>query len=201
MARLNPDCDVLANLSGGLDSVYGIWRLLEEGRHPLIHHCHLGGNTRLPWESQATSRVLGWFATNGLAAFDYIESEVTLPPTRYKSRMRDPDLMMIISGQILRDRPHIGELAYFNNVEDTSSRYPRIARSRENIMRRWAHRKNIDVTRPIAHMTKADIVHALPPALFALSHWCRFPGPNGEWCHNCIPCRKVDAALGSGRDM
>lgn len=194
-SRLNPDCDVLANLSGGLDSVYGVWRLLEQGRRPLIHHCHLGGNKRLQFESRATQEALEWFRIRGLTNFEYIESWVTLPPYRYKSRMRDPDLIMMVSGQILRDRPHINELSYFNNLEDTSSRYPRMARSRVNILKYWAHRNNIKIDRPIAHLTKADIVRALPDDLFQLSHWCRFPNSHGEACHRCIPCRKVDAAL------
>lgn len=198
MARLNPDCDVLANLSGGLDSVYGIWRLLERGRYPLIHHCHLAGNLRLPHETRATTGVLDWFRTQGLTRFDYIESTVHLPPYRYKSRMRDPDLIMMIAGQILRDRPHIRQLDYYNNAEDTSTLYPGVKRRREQIMRYWAHRRNIRVTRPLVTMTKAQIVRALPRSLFSLASWCRFPSPHGEVCHRCIPCRKVDRALKDG---
>lgn len=198
MEPLNPDCSVLANLSGGLDSVYGLYVMLQDRGRVLIHHCHLGGNPRLPWESRATNNVLRWFENNGLTNFDYIESSVTLPPYRYSSRMRDPDLIMMISGQILRDRPHINELAYFNNSEDTSSRYPRVARSRVNIMKRWAHRRNIVVSRPVAHMTKADIVRAIPEDLFRLASWCRFPDYMANPCHRCIPCRKVDAARANG---
>lgn len=193
---LNPDCTVLANLSGGLDSVYGIWKLLESGERVLIHHCHLAGNQRLPWESRASDRVLSWYMDHGLTNFDYIESFVQLPPARYKSRMRDPDLIMIISGQILRDRPHIQTLAYFNNRDDTSSRYPKIARSRVRTMKRWARRTNIYVDRPIAHMSKAEIVKALPADLFTVASWCRFPDDSGTPCHDCIPCRAVDAATG-----
>jgi 7-cyano-7-deazaguanine synthase in queuosine biosynthesis len=195
MVRLNPECDVLANLSGGLDSVYGIWQLLLEGRKPLIHHCHLSGNLRQPWESQATADVLGWFQARGLGNFEYIDSHVELPPTVYRSRMRDPELIMMIAGQVLRDRPHIREMAYFNNAEDTSTRHPRTKRRRENILYYWAHRRNIKITRPIVHLTKADIVRALPHDLFEASHWCRFPGSRGEPCHRCIPCKKVDNAL------
>lgn len=194
--KLNPDCTVLSNLSGGLDSVYGLWSLLTHTNHrALVHHCHLGGNKRLVWESRATANVLQWLQARGYDNFEYVESWVTLPPYRYKSRMRDPELIMMVSGQILRDRPHIKLLDYYNNAEDTSTRYPRTKRRREQILNFWAHR-GIKVMRPIEHMTKADIIADMPEELFNLASWCRFPSPHGEPCHNCIPCRKVDAARG-----
>lgn len=196
MERLNPDCTVLANLSGGVDSVYGIWTLLIHGVKPLIHHCHLGGNLRLRWESQATFRTLEWFRNQGYVNFDYVDSWVTLPPYRYKSRMRDPDLIMMISGQILRDRPHIKHMDYYNNAEDTSTIYPRTKARRESILKFWAGRRNIKITRPLETMTKAEIVRLMPDELLSLCSWCRFPNAHGIPCRKCIPCRKIFAALG-----
>lgn len=196
MTVLNPDCDVLANLSGGVDSVFGVWQLLLQGKRPLIHHCHLGGNLRLPWESSATANVLEWFTDRNLTNFEYIESHIELPPYRYKSRMRDPDLIMMVSGQILRDRPHIRRLDYYNNAEDTSTVYPKIRRRRERIFYFWAGRQNISITRPLASMPKADIVQAMPADLLQLCSWCRFPSVLGAACRRCIPCRKIYAALG-----
>jgi len=191
---LNGDCTVLANLSGGLDSIYGVWKLLESGEKVLIHHCHLAGNQRLPWESRATEKALDWYMDHGLLNFDYVQSYVQLPPARYRSRMRDPDLIMIISGQILRDRTHIKRLAYFNNVDDTSTRYPKVARSRVRTMQRWARRRDVEVFRPLVRMSKADIVRELPAELLTIGSWCRFPDGTGAACHGCIPCRAVDAA-------
>lgn len=193
---LNPDCTVLVNLSGGADSVFGLWRLLLGGLHrPLVHHCHLGGNPRLPWESKATKDALEWMAGQGLTNFEYVESHITLPPTKQATRMRDPDLIMMVTGQLLRDRPHIKRIEYFNNSQDTSTLYPRTRRRRVHIMQYWAKRKDIVIGRPLQHLTKAQIVRMMPTDLLDLCSWCRYPSTSGTPCRRCIPCRAIFAAL------
>lgn len=190
-----PACTILANLSGGIDSVYGVYTLLRQGEHVLIHHCQLSEYRRATFECAANAEVLEWYTSQGLDNFEYVESTVTMPPARHASRVRDGEILMFLAGGLLRSHKHIKRMAYFNNAEDSSSRYPRYARRLVSIMRRTARRQNIRVIRPIANMTKAEVVAAIPPELLALCHWCRFPRVDGSPCHRCHTCKSVDPAL------
>ncbi len=185
---------VLSNLSGGIDSVYGTYRLLVAGERVLIHHCHLTSRHRMRYESIATAKVLDWFRSQGLTNFEYIDSAAVLPPAPHMKRMRDPEIIMAMAGTILRARPHIKRLAYWNIVGDTSTRYPngKVIKARTQMMYICARRKNITIERPLQEMTKTEILRDMPAELFKLSFWCRFPLEDGSPCvTNCSTCVDV----------
>lgn len=194
---------ILANLSGGIDSVYGVYLLLKQGEEVLIHHCNLAGNKRVQWETKATIGALEWYMDQGLDNFKYVQSDAVIPygfdNDGWKRRLRmirDAELVMVMAGSILRAEKSIKTLAYFNNKEDSTTKYPnsRETKARIAALNRTARRK-IQIIRPICHLTKADIIERMPEELFELSSWCRFPDSEGEPCHKCHTCRKVDAVM------
>lgn len=184
---------VLSNLSGGVDSVYGTYKLLLSGERVLIHHCHLTSRHRMRYESIATARVLEWFVSQGLTNFEYIDSASVLPPSPHLKRMRDPEIIMAMAGTILRARPHIKRLAYWNIVGDTSTKYPngKVIKARTRMMYICARRRNIHIERPLQEMTKSDILRDMPAELFRLCFWCRFPLEDGSPCRECSTCVDV----------
>lgn len=185
---------VLSNLSGGIDSVYGTYKLLLAGERVLIHHCHLTSRHRMRYESVATARVLEWFRAQGLTNFEYIDSASVLPPAPHMQRMRDPEIIMAMAGTILRARPHIKRLAYWNIVGDTSTKYPngKVIKARTRMMYITARRRNIHIERPLQEMTKSEILADMPRGLFELCFWCRFPLEDGSPCRTeCSTCLDV----------
>jgi 7-cyano-7-deazaguanine synthase in queuosine biosynthesis len=197
------DATMLANLSGGIDSAYGCYFLMKMGHKLLIHHCNVGPGCRAECERKATYACLDWYRANGFGGrFDYIESSATMPPSNYKSRLREIELVMVFSGAILRDQPGIKKLAYFNNAEDLYSRLPDAIESRARIdaLYRTARRDNIRIIRPLSSMTKAEIVEIIPPPLLLCTHWCRFPREGCGSCGVCYTCRRVLQAIYGGGD-
>lgn len=185
---------VLSNLSGGIDSVYGTYKLLLGGERVLIHHCHLTSRHRMQYESLATAKVLEWFRAQGLTNFEYIDSAAVLPPAPHMQRMRDPEIIMAMAGTILRARPHIKRLAYWNIVGDTSTKYPdgKVIKARTRMMYTCARRRNIHIERPLQEMTKSEILADMPRGLFELCFWCRFPLEDGSPCRTeCSTCVDV----------
>lgn len=185
---------VLSNLSGGIDSVYGTYKLLLAGERVLIHHCHLTSRHRMRYESVAVARVLEWFNSQGLTNYEYIDSAAVLPPAPHMQRMRDPEIVMAMAGTILRARPWIKRLAYWNIVGDTSTKYPdgKVIKARTRMMYICARRRNIHIERPLQEMTKTEILSDMPKELFELCFWCRFPLEDGSPCRTeCTTCVDV----------
>jgi 7-cyano-7-deazaguanine synthase in queuosine biosynthesis len=195
----NRKCTVLSNLSGGIDSVYGTYKLLLEGERVLIHHCHLTSRKRMRYETIATARVLDWFREQGLDNFEYIDSAVVLPPAPHLKRMRDPEIIMALTGTILRARRHLKRVAYWNIIGDTSTEDPEgeATVARVEMMYICARRRNIEIERPLQEMTKSEVIRAMPRELFLLCFWCRSPQEDGTPCRTCKTCLSVyeDAEL------
>lgn len=194
--------DVLSNLSGGVDSVYGTLLLLRAGHRVLVHHCVIDEMGRAPHERAAALGALGWYRQNGFDNFEYVESMAKMPPSPFRTRVRCVEMVMFYAGGILRAQTHIKTMAYFNNAEDSYTRDPNSveARARLATLYNTARRDDFEVVRPVMHMTKAEIVADMPPDLFRLCSWCRAPAPDGTPCGSCNTCRIVLAAARVGGD-
>lgn len=189
----NKGCTVISNLSGGIDSVYGTYKLLLEGERVLIHHCHLTSRKRMSYESVATAQVIDWFLEQGLDNFEYVDSAVVLPPSPHLKRMRDPEIIMALTGTMLRARRHIKRIAYWNIIGDTSTEDPEgeATLARIEMMYICARRRDVAIERPLQHMTKAEVIAEMPRGLFELCFWCRSPQEDGSPCHTCKTCLSV----------
>ena len=190
--------DTLLLLSGGLDSAYCMWRALSDGRALRVHHVHLENREgRLHYEAEAVKRILDWMRSQGLDQFVYTESSFGYGDIR--KLVRDHCIWAQWIGIIASGEPWIERVIRPDHYDSTPGgpdgfemrraerRYRKISWEiceRELI---WEH--------PIQHMTKAEVIRAMPRDLIDQCWWCRWPTKSGQRCHKCYTCRLVDAGL------
>lgn len=188
-------------LSGGLDSVLALWLHVERGEPIRTHHVRLSNwEGRQPAEAAAVGRVLDWMRSHGYGhLIHHSESAFDYGDLRYV--VRDHNIWGLVAGIVLADPKRAGSITkvvrtfHRDSVVGgaASSHGRRAAEAWDQPIQRLA-RNPITYTFPLAEMTKADIVRALPSDLLALCWWCRRPRA-GQPCHQCHTCRQVDAAL------
>lgn len=183
---------VLVNFSGGLDSTYCLWHLLEQGRDVVSHHIVLEtSQQRHKHESRAVSAIYAWLRARG-HTFEAIESgfrQGTIP-----KRQPDSSIWLPVTGYALRSYPDIREVVVGSHL-DSFEGMPGLRRRTErekNVASTLAGRQ-IRWVYPLRSMTKADVLASLPADLRALCWYCRRPTPDGP-CHSCLTCRQVDRA-------
>lgn len=191
-----PGSRFLLGFSGGLDSVYLAWRLLEAGYR--LHMFFVEYRTRQMRylkEIEAHQKVLEWFKARGLT--DWTIQRMTVEPGRLGYGHLDWDFFAWACGMILR-APHLQDIdtiAAASCAEDPS-RADTWAKHQQ-IIEILARRK-IKLIRPKKRYTKAEFLSDMPPELFQLCWYCRNPGKRGEPCHQCHTCKHVDEALEKG---
>lgn len=195
-----PPGRVFINLSGGIDSAYGMWLALTKGVPLVVHHCHLHNREgRVHVEAKATADVMDFMRSHGLNAFEYIESSFdyrTLPRIIY-----DVELIGWITGMALRSKRLLDckTVMVTANAEDPSARN---AQSRRGRLRREAAEmaayRQLDWWWAFRDLTKAEMVARMPAGLVDLCWWCRKPVFLGKPCHKCHSCIQMDAILSRG---
>lgn len=195
--------DTLLLLSGGIDSAYCLWQRVNAGLPTRVHHVHLAdAEGRAAVESRAVRQVLAWLHTNYDAGrlIEYSESSVDftdlwVPLNHHLWAYWAGAILAAPQGRDYRfvvvprhsDAFHDGDVdgpaaqasdaAYLGHIELMApGRVPTL-------------------TYPIKHLTKAEIVAAMPADLLACCWWCRRPEPGPKPCHDCYTCRLVDPAL------
>lgn len=193
-----PPGRVFVNLSGGIDSAYGMWLALSRGIPVVAHHCHLiNREGRHLVEAEATRRVMDYLRSVGLKDFTYYESSFdyrTLPRIIY-----DVELMGWITGMALRSKllADVSTVMVTANSEDPTARN---AQSRRGRIRResaeMAAYRTLNWWWPFRHMTKSAMVGSMPPGLLECCWWCRKPH-NGAACLHCHTCKHMAPILAS----
>ena len=183
---------IVANLSGGVDSAYGIYLLLKEKQELLIHHCVLYNglsHLRTEFETNATYKIMEWYSNQGFTGYEYIETAINLPkPTMEDRRLLDLESVMFLTGGIFRTNPGLTVLARFANADD-QTQTTRENKHRKDALIRTARRNNIKMIFPIARFTKQQIRDEMPQDLLDLCHSCRKPDENGNICMDCHACK------------
>lgn len=192
---------LLVNLSGGVDSVYAAWRLLERGHRLLLHHCVMRNEEgRAEVEKAAVDQVLVWLRSNRKYRFDYIESGYD--HGSLGRVMFDVEVIGFLTGVILRDpaRHRINTVVVSSNAGDVSVTKPQTSRvvRRQEIAEMVAARK-LRWWVPFAEVTKQQMVAALPDELRGMVWSCRKPREGGT-CKVCRPCREI-AEFEKGRQL
>lgn len=205
MSHLDPHNggpDTLLLLSGGVDSVWALWKHLTTTSEPIrTHHVHLinwEGRTR--FEAHAVKKVLAWARKNGFGN-RIIHSESTTDVGNLKWIPRDHHTWGFWAGFILADPSNAGitkviRTFHIDSVEggvDSPTRHRADEAWRRPI--EFMARRPVELVWPMIGLTKADVVRDLPAELLELCWWCRRPRA-GRPCHACHTCRQVDAALG-----
>ncbi len=193
----------LLMLSGGIDSVYVMYKALSEGRELHVHHIHLKNREgRVDAEARAVRRVLAWMRRNDLTNFRYTESFFDygtlhwLPKDYWSYALH---IGMIMSDPANRDMDsflHPRHSDAFNlkggkvTYEQASERANAALLGIPSLMAR----REIKMELPIGDMTKAEVIEACPPDLLRLAWYCRRPvkyGSTFQICNECFTCKQV----------
>lgn len=197
-----PAGDTLLMLSGGIDSVYALYTHLTTTDAPIrTHHVHLRnweGRDRA--EAAAVQRVLGWARRNGYGdRITHTQSTTDFGDIRYL--VRDHHTWGFWAGVILANPVNAGITKVIRTFHADSVREGVDSPARKRADDAWQRpiefiaQRPIELVHPMIHMTKAEVVRALPAELRALCWWCRRPRRGQQPCHECHTCRQVDAAL------
>lgn len=196
--------DTLLMLSGGIDSAFCLYQRVKAGLPTRTHHVQLWNTEGRGYaEAEATDRVLAWIDANGgQGLVEHTSSIVDFgelwPPL-------DHHLWAYWVGALLaaprgRDYRHVIIPRHADAFHDEPADGPAAQASDAAYLghiRLIAPARVPTLTYPIRHLTKADIVAAMPPGLLACCWWCRTPADplNPAACHGCYTCRLVDPAL------
>lgn len=191
--------DALMGLSGGVDSVYVMYKWLTENptKRLLVHHCRLSNRFgRQPLETAAARATVDWCRAHGLSNFDYIETGVDVGDLR--NLPYDEFLLTVLNGLILRDARYrsIPVLLMPTPKDEYARLGSRLTKRRVKSRRIRSEFVNTGIRTeyPIEHMTKEQVLSACPPELRAASWSCRAPTADGSRCHTCHTCGQIDAA-------
>lgn len=197
--------DTLLLLSGGIDSAYCLWQRAEAGLATRTHHVVLrDAEGRATVESRATRQILDWIRRHAPGAvIEHTESAVDF---RDLWVPLNHHLWAYWVGAILaapngRDHRHVIIPRHADAFHDSPADGPAAQASDAAYLghvQLMAPGRVPTLQYPIRHLTKAQIVAAMPPGLLARCWWCRRPDNLGRTCRTCYTCRLVDPALPDG---
>lgn len=168
----------LINLSGGADSVYLLYKYLMENKHVVVHHCNMKNHEgRFLAERSATNKVIKWLKDNKLETFIYFESSMDYGTIRYI--VKDIEVIGFFTGVIIRDSKfnNLTEIAISANCNDesTNPNDPSVINRKKIIDVLKPKTRDIELTFPIIHMSKQDIIKSMPKELLDKIWFCRRP--------------------------
>lgn len=193
---------VIVNLSGGVDSAYGLYLCLKAGCDVLVHHIRLANHEgRQDVEQKATQDILAWLREQNLPGeMTYVESSFDYGDLEWI--VLDIWVWTLYTGIILSNPKHRDRAVALTSVHADSPNGPNSNSPKEQ--RRVAILKSVcgfnpPVFYPIAHLTKADAARACPIELLKRCWWCRYP-KNGQTCRTwrprvCHTCKRLEAVL------
>jgi 7-cyano-7-deazaguanine synthase in queuosine biosynthesis len=192
MGGVRPGTRLLHNLSGGLDSNYQAWRLLDAGYPLVMHHCEYRTRQgRWPHENEACARLLDWLTERGLTDFEYVTSTFDRGTAVRYPKHNDIAVLMPITGWVMRN-PKYQDIRHVVTGHHRNSPSPDRPESRQ--VRQIAHTlagRTWKWLAPVGRHTKDAIVRDMPTDLVDLSWWCRRPR-DGKPCRDrCPTCRRV----------
>lgn len=184
--------DTLMMFSGGLDSTFCLWQRVQQGQLTHVHHVHYQSTkNRREVEARAVDEVLHWMRSHGgRGLIDYTESWVDL------GWLWTPYNFFLWSywvGAILASPSGFRYRALIRPATADDHGVRQADDAYLTMMQLMAGR-TINLEHPILHMTKRDIVAAIPEPLLEMVWWCSQPY-NGRPCHVCDSCKLMDAAL------
>jgi hypothetical protein len=181
-------------ISGGIDSAYLGWRLLQAGYPLLLNYTqYRTKQNRWPHEDIAYRAVLDWFTDQGLTNW------TLLPVNNVEFRqaigywfLDHEYLYGFLAGAQLRNKSRrdikfLADSGHKNSRNRQDATYQRIWRQLNTV----AERK-VKPVFPLRNLTKAQIIQDMPPDLLALTWSCRAPRSRKP-CGSCSTCRDIAA--------
>lgn len=201
----------LVMLSGGLDSTYLLWHVLQNTRGPVhAHHISLRTPNEPRWaeEDAATLKVVEW-CRRELRPFDLTESRFDISFTRYVGR--DSDLQLLVAAKVAPNLQGAVRVALGWQKDDLDNALFRERFNRgltqavwqslcESMDGEWGRGVHRALWFPLidAGIGKTEMLERLPPELLAVTWSCRSPLKSdfglSSPCGVCAPCRGLKRA-------
>ena len=186
----------LINLSGGLDSLYTLWRFLQEFPEDavLTHHIRIDLSTKRNYfERKAVRAQLDWVKANGFShRVSHVETRFGVGSLA--TRPYDISLTGLYMGLILSDQKGKTIHTYIRSspLEDTERNGQAAISLRRELQLRLM---KVHCKRPIREinfmeaLTKKQAYDQLPEDLKKLWFSCRKPSLEGVICEKCHSCK------------
>ena len=191
----------LLNLSGGIDSVYALYKHLttKPNETLLVHHCELKTpQNRFEKETEAVKAVLNWHSQKGLTNYVYIKTSFDC--RELGIRPLDGQVIAFMNGILFQNKKYRTiKYTYINTPKDEYQRLGtrllqkqqdsyRLIRSipQHTFLRTYSH--NLQPIYTVKHLSKQQIIEQMPKELVQLSWSCRTPRDNKpcQKCHTCL---------------
>jgi hypothetical protein len=199
---------ILITLSGGLDSLYMLYKTLTGAKYSrhgiLVHHVNIiNSENRAKAEARAVKNILHYFRSqpDKYREFEYSESTIEVPH-KEKRGMFDTDAVNFIAGYLCSIDPAITEVhtgVLLTDHDDGEGREIYLAdRFRIGASILAAFAPSVKKVRPIEHITKAQALRELPGDLAKLSWSCRRPTYIDDipiQCNECKTCKQLKEAM------
>ena len=201
----------IVNFSGGIDSTYLLFLYLSDQKKVVVHHCNMiNGEGRYLAEKSATDKILNWLKDKNLSSFIYYESMFDYGNLPYI--LKDIEVIAVFTSAILRAPSfhHIKEIAVSANSSDESNNPFDISVTNRKAIINTLKPPFVDaeLTFPIIHVSKEQMVRELPKDLLQLTWFCRRPfyfnldgikvnyrdkenAIYAQTCRKCSPCVKI----------
>lgn len=194
----------LLMLSGGFDSAWALWKLVEAGEVVRTHHVRLeNAAKRADAEDRSVRRIYGWMRDEGFGHLIYpTRSIVNFGNLPYIPR--DHHTWGYVAGVLLADPNEASITKVVRTIHKDSLADGPESSFMERVNDAWRRPiefiadREFEFTFPMIHMTKAEVLLDMPESLRSLCWGCRNPSW-GNPCGECVTCVQVNAALGGIR--
>lgn len=190
------DKTILAMYSGGLDSLYMVYKLLTDSQYQdyniHVHHIHIQNvENRAEAEAIAVNAAIKELRRLGFS-FEYSESSIAFYAYNFEFLM-DMDIYSFLGGYICSVNPDIELIAVGANIDDTIL-MPTLEDLRKRGDAILAEYTNVKKIYPLSNMTKEEEYKGLPETLRDKFWSCRRPvyvENNVHLCGKCKACKQL----------
>jgi hypothetical protein len=190
----------LIQLSGGVDSAYVLWKWLVENpnEYCLVHHIKLiNYEQRHDYEIEAIDKILKWLDKKGLKNYFYVQN--TFDYGNFLDVISDSEICGFHAGILLRNSRWSGINKILLPIYNVTPNYAKMQEggrehNRLKLIKTTSKRDDYEIIYPLIHMSKIDVVRAIPRDLLDLCWYCRVP-LNNKRCGNCFTCKQVEESV------
>lgn len=187
-------------LSGGLDSAYVLYKTLKDTQDNVwAHHIILKNLVEDRWkeELESTKKIVEY--CKKIRNFSYSQSEWGF---YFKSYLGwDIDLVAFTAAQIIPNIFHYGKVTLVTGrVKEDDESSTSLSQTQytqalwEAAIKKHERRVEKEISKPIRHMCKKEIIQDIPKELFDMVWYCR-KSNEGKPCGRCRSCKDMKKAL------
>lgn len=189
----------LIMLSGGLDSTYVLYKTLKDTKYKIwVHHIILKNDRENRWEAEleATKKIVEY--CRKIRPFPYSESEwgfyfkqfipwdidvIAFTAAQIVPSIFAHGKVVLVTGRVKEDddvRTSLNQTVYTQMLWEAATK-------------KYQKRVEKEISKPIRHLSKKDLLKDMPQELIDMVWYCRH-GENGVPCGHCRSCRDIQKA-------